>query len=185
MKWLSLFTVLLLVTSCSIGGKSGRGRSEKIVHNHSLLTEEKWGIKLVTVDGEFSTEGTMKGLRHLNLEYYSNQLMEVEEAREAVTDTLEGLLRALNRDEQLRPNLLEYPLTVENLTMRLSLEHFFGDYFEPIYIGLVKVEDGYITYYTHNNKIKQREPYNKALRHIGDSEEQQLRDADRMGEKAL
>ncbi len=176
MRWLSLLALLITVTAC--GGGSYRGRTDKLINNHSLLSEEKWGLELVKVDGEYSDAGSAKGLRHLNLEYFANQLMEVEEARIAVTDTMESLLRAINRDEQLRPRLLEYPMTVENITMRVRLEHFFGDYFDPIYIGFVVVEDGYITYYSPQNKIRQREPYNKALRIAVETEEQELQKAD-------
>ncbi len=176
-RWVALAITAFTMTSCRSG--TVMEKTDELVANQAMMADESWGLKLVKVQGEYESRAGIKdGIRHLNIEYYANQLMEVEEARAAITDTMERLLRALNRDEKLRPSILEYPLTVENITMNVKLQHFFGDYFDPVYIEKVTVEDGYVSYYTHRNKIKKREPYNQALREVADLREEELRQAE-------
>lgn len=165
---------LALSSACSSKGFSDR--SEKVVENYSKRAQLDHRLELQHFEFDYA-DGTMSGINHLTVEYYAYQLMEIDEARQAITETAEGLLQSINNDDELRPFILNYPMEVDNLTMRIEIEHFFGQYFEPVYIGYVVLEDGFISYYSYDKTLKRRESYDNAQRNIADMEAKAIEEA--------
>ncbi|MFN4173485.1 MAG: hypothetical protein ACK4HV_00060 [Parachlamydiaceae bacterium] len=100
----------------------------------------------------------------------SQNLYEICEARELITEFVEGYLNALNMNPSIRADLCSQPFTYEDLDIYINFESYFGEYVDPFYVGWMELDDGLVNYYMFT--LKQwyydrwncrTEPYQKAL----------------------
>ena len=105
----------------------------------------------------------------VRLEFISQDVLEVKEARFLIVDTVEGLLTELNRNPILAPELLTYPLTADRLEIYIDFESFHGNYVDPYYVGYTQLEDGIVSFYAFDTKYPRvtlwdcrTEPYEKS-----------------------
>lgn len=108
---------------------------------------------------------TIKGLR---LEISSQEILEVEEARNLLVDLVEDLLRDINTNPLITSQLALGTLTPDNLNIAINFESFLGKYVDPYYIGCVKLKRGMAYYYASILKVEgwyawqsRVEPYDK------------------------
>lgn len=88
---------------------------------------------------------------HLRLEFISQDLLEVREARYLLVDIVEGLLEWINHDEvaqKLRP----YPFTADQLEIYVDFQCFYGLYVDPNYVGWMVLEKGTSFFYAFSVK---------------------------------
>ncbi len=88
----------------------------------------------------------------IHMEFLSQDLLEVGEARMLMVDLVEGLLAALNQDPILGPQFITYPLTPRQLEIFVDFESFDGIYDDPYYVGWMEMEQETATYYAFNLK---------------------------------
>lgn len=88
----------------------------------------------------------------VRMEFLSQDVLEVGEARMLMVDLVEGLLAALNQDPILGPQFINYPFTSRNLEIYVDFESFEGIYDDPYYVGFMKLEKDIATYYAFNLK---------------------------------
>jgi hypothetical protein len=105
----------------------------------------------------------------VRLEFISQDVLEVREARFLLVDVVEGLLAELNKNPVLAPQFVTYPLTPEQLEIYINFESFHGIYVDPYYVGYIMLEAGEATYWAFTTKENGRnlwdfrtEPYEKS-----------------------
>ncbi len=172
---LSALVIATILTGC--GGKAYVNATNQAVYRHAQLVEKSHDVKLMRSTPD-TLGGAEEGMDQLDVQYYVYRLMEVEDSRQLMTHLVDSLLKEINKDPELRPHLTEYPFTSDRLTVKLEFNHFFGDYFEPLYIKTVTLSDDMLTYYTFNKKIKRREPYTKAKQLVADRFQDELDQAE-------
>jgi len=94
------------------------------------------------------------GIKTIQLEFISQDVFEMEDARKLIVDLTEAFLGKVNQDPILGPMLQSYPFRASDLEIYITFESYFGRFVDPYYIQWICLEDGQIDYYlfdTHNN----------------------------------
>jgi hypothetical protein len=153
MRLASFFTLLIL-TSCSLYQSSPR----KPVPQISIHTEE-----ITSVIQRFATEAkydhhlrlehadtcyTDDGITRVQVEFTSQDLLEMCDARALIVDLTENILAKLNQNSTLGQEFADFPFRPGNLELYIYFESYFGKYVDPLYITWICMEDGQIAYYT-------------------------------------
>ena len=94
------------------------------------------------------------------MEFTSQDVLEVREARFLIVDLVEGLLAELNRNPIIAPQLATYPLTDEYLEICIEFESFHGRYVDPYYVGRLTLVDGQVTFNAFDFKAPNRNKWN-------------------------
>lgn len=89
----------------------------------------------------------------IHMEFTSQDVLEIREARMLLVDLVEGLLAELNRNPIIAPEFIQYPLNPDNLEIYIDFESFHGDFVDPFYVGWLKLEGGVTTFYAFDVKI--------------------------------
>ena len=105
----------------------------------------------------------------VRLEFISQDILELREARFLLVDVVEGLLAELNKNPVIAPELITFPLRPEFLEIYINFESFHGEFVDPYYVGWMKLENGEAYYYAFDIKTPNRnkwdfriEPYSKS-----------------------
>jgi hypothetical protein len=96
----------------------------------------------------------------IHMEFTSQDVIEIREARMLIVDLVEGLLAELNRNPIIAPDCLHYPLGPENLEIYIDFESFHGLYVDPFYVGWLKLEEGQTTFYAFDLKYRRTNLWN-------------------------
>lgn len=109
------------------------------------------------------------GAPKIRLQFISQDILEMCQARGLLVDVVEGLLDRLNRNIP-RTTGFPYPFTAASLEIYIDFESYYSRYVDPYYIGWVVLENGMAWYYAFNAKDYTRdfwnvrhEPYFKSL----------------------
>lgn len=89
-----------------------------------------------------------QGIRSIQLEFISQDIIEMCDARKLIVDLAEALLSKINQDPILSPDLITFPFPVSSLEIYITFESYFGKYIDPMYIAWICLEDGDVAYYT-------------------------------------
>jgi len=87
------------------------------------------------------------GITAIQLEFISQDIIEMKEARGLIVDLTESLLARLNQNPVLGVQFASYPFTSESLEIYIEFESYFGRYVDPYYIQWICMEDDIIGYY--------------------------------------
>lgn len=108
-------------------------------------------------------------IKRICLEYSSQRLLTVEEARLLIVELVEGFLDRLNNNSIISYELETFPFTHNNLSVKINFESFFGMYVDPLYVGQVWLQAGCVDFYAFDRKIDRIdwdhhrfEPYTKS-----------------------
>ena len=85
----------------------------------------------------------------VRMEFSSQDIMEICDARELLVDVVEGLLYELNKNPVLAPQFIDYPLSSANLEIYIRFESF-EQLVDPYYVGWVRLEFDTVTFYAFN-----------------------------------
>jgi hypothetical protein len=178
MRFLLLLTPLIFLMGCSRGPVS---QDDWIYANrvqHEFPTDDITSIvedyvvelkheKRIRYESSMICVGDGHGPK-LRLEFISQNLMMLCEAREFLVEIVEEFLHRLNTryvDPLLRPE----PFTSANLELYIKFESFYGVYCDPYYIGWIALENDMAFYYAFtlddfrlNSWDKHSEPYYKS-----------------------
>jgi hypothetical protein len=105
----------------------------------------------------------------VRMEFTSQDVLEVREARFLIVDVVEGLLAELNKNHVIAPQFVKYPLTPDQLEIYINFESFHGIFVDPYYVGYVMLENGTTHFWAFDVKENGRniwdyrvEPYEKS-----------------------
>jgi hypothetical protein len=170
-KLLSLVLVLFALTHCA------SPRYE--VEMKELNTEEiVWLVQRVAV--KFKHECFLRhehsrtlydasGFTRIGMQFSTQDILEVDDARGLLVDFVEFLLGEINRDPLLCGQLAAYPFTADRLDIIILCESFLPEYIDPYYVGCIKLKHGYSYFYAADEKDEtiyswhsRVEPYEKS-----------------------
>lgn len=89
----------------------------------------------------------------VRMEFTSQDVLEVREARFLIVDLVEGLLAELNRNPIIAPQLATFPLSPDALEIYIRFESFHGMWVDPYYVGKLTLIDGQVTFDAFDAKI--------------------------------
>ena len=145
---LALALVLVLLTNCA-------PRYE--VEMEELNTEEVvWLVQRAAT--KFKHEKTLRhehsrvlfdstGFTRLGIQFSTQDILEVNEARALLVDFVEYILGEINRDPLLCGQLAAYPFSAERLDVIILCESLYQQYLDPFYIGCIKLKRGTSYFY--------------------------------------
>jgi hypothetical protein len=109
----------------------------------------------------------------IRLEFISQDVIEVGEARGLLVDLVEGLLAELNQNPILASQFVTYPFGPRNLEIFINFESFHGYYIDPYYVGWVALDGGWSYFYAFNTRDQdvgfwdyRCEPYYKSREYV-------------------
>lgn len=91
-------------------------------------------------------------ITRISLDYSSQRLLTVNEARLLLVEVVEDFLELLNNDPRLQGDLFKYPFTADNLWVRINFESFYGIYLDPLYVGAIWLQCGCTYIYAFDRK---------------------------------
>jgi len=96
------------------------------------------------------------GIHTVQINFSSQDLVDMCEARELIVDVVEKLLAKLNQDIILGPEFSNYPFRADNLEIYINFESYYGRFVDPYYITWIGLEDGDVLYETFSLKDNNR-----------------------------
>lgn len=96
----------------------------------------------------------------VRLEFISQDILELCEARILLVDLVEGLLERINDDPVYAFFPAPYPLTPDQLEIYIEFESFHGKFVDPFYIGWMILEKGMTYFYAFNIKDQDNDTWN-------------------------
>jgi hypothetical protein len=88
------------------------------------------------------------------LQYTSQRLLTVYDARLLMVELVEELLYRLNNNTIISFELDHFPFTARDLDVKISFESFYGRYIDEQYVGLVWLQAGCVDFYAFDRKDK-------------------------------
>lgn len=80
-------------------------------------------------------------IQNLRLNFISQSILELREARELIVDVTEGLVDGLNNNPELMDFFVENPLTSKNLEICIKFESYLGLYVDKAYIHWIMLQN--------------------------------------------
>lgn len=89
-----------------------------------------------------------EGVHTIQLQYISQDIIDLCQARKLIIDVSEGLLDQLNSNPILVPEFTNHSFYPFNLEIYINFESYFIRYIDPYYVKWICMEDAKITFYT-------------------------------------
>lgn len=165
-------------------GKVDNEEMTKIVLTYARDLKKQYKLKLH--DSRMYYNDNIYKLR---LDFTSQQITELCEARFLLVDIVEGYLKRINDNSILRGQIADRPFTAKNIEVHVTFTSFYVKFDDPMYVQAIILEDGTAFYF--NAELEQRtseywhkriEPYSKTLqivnieREIGPEEDLNMYD---------
>lgn len=84
------------------------------------------------------------------LEFETQVMIKVPEAREMLVDVVEGLLDVLNNDPYLASESEDFVFTYENVDIDIRFGSFYSRYIDPTEMGMIVLQDGLCYYQAYD-----------------------------------
>lgn len=91
-------------------------------------------------------------IKKVYLEYSSQRLLTVYEARLVMVELVEEFLQRVNNHTVLSFELERFPLTASDIEVKINFESFYGIYSDPLYVGLAWLKCGCVHFYAFDIK---------------------------------
>jgi hypothetical protein len=158
-----VFFLIIFVICCSFKESKHCQLSDKIFFSYNKELLKNKHLFLIGSGG-----GMMDDIKKVNAYYVSFEKMNIEEARRLYVEVAEGYMSRYNENEQIRPYLHNYPLTIGNFKISIGFEDETRKYRDQ---GLVAVvfngKNNRIVYCTYDHEKEKfvdllKEPYETA-----------------------
>lgn len=93
-----------------------------------------------------------EGIQRIQLQYITQNIMDMCEARMLIVDLVEAFLKRLNENPYLIPEFPNFAFYPYNFEIYINFESFYVRYVDPFYIKWICMEDGQINYYAADLK---------------------------------
>ncbi|MBA3817030.1 MAG: hypothetical protein H0X29_11040 [Parachlamydiaceae bacterium] len=115
-----------------------------VVQRYAVQMEYENNLHLEHAKTCYNEEGITK----IQLEFITQDLIELCDARKLIVDMTENFLGKLNQDTILGPEFAAFPMRPENLEIYIVYESYFGKYVDPRYLYWINLEEGTVSFYT-------------------------------------
>ncbi|WP_068466627.1 hypothetical protein [Candidatus Protochlamydia phocaeensis] len=174
---MKLVCILLLggICGCSLFD-SGLSKGSKLCYGLIKKSGKRIGQKYGLSPSAIGAGGVY-GLRLMILDFHRyGEPLTQEEARRLIVACAEEFLTDINSDESLRPYLLDYPFSPNNISIAIINYDSKGERTFAPYIGTVLISEGIITYLINtpeqlSYKDKIKETYEEALERLKQEEQ--------------
>lgn len=159
---LALFSILLFITSCSKRPAEppieNLGDITKPIHCREVskiaYSLEK---ELLDTEGDFhlckaflcdhEEDNVLE--RTIIIEYYSQEILELEEGRDLIVHMTEYVIGKVNKHPFLFRTMPQAPIDASHLNLIIEFESYYGKYVDPLYLGRIELRDGIVRYYAN------------------------------------
>lgn len=86
------------------------------------------------------------------LQYSSQRLLTVYDARQLMVELVEEFLSRLNNNTIISFELDHFPFTARDLDVKIEFESFYGSYIDEQYVGLAWLQAGCVHFYAFDRK---------------------------------
>lgn len=140
--------------------------SDKIVKKCTKRFERNFGLHLMGSGGAMMDE-----IETLHIVYFSNQRINLEQARKLILNTSQILIHAMNQETRLQAHIKNYPFSPNHLkSFAIAFINEKGENMELPYVSLVCITKGKISYSFFKDKflddMKIRESYEEAMEKV-------------------
>lgn len=153
---ISFFMFLILVLTSCHRDTEGSGPWVKKIDSEELShiiinfsTKMKVDKHLELEDSWASYDDYIK---KICLQYSSQRLLTVYDARLLMVELVEDLLKRLNDHTLISFELHDYPFTEKNLDVKITFESYYGRYIDELYVGMVWLQAGCVHFYAFDRK---------------------------------
>lgn len=157
-----IFIILCSLTSCCCITPTMTPEDTRYAHRQLIerpTDDLTWTVEQVTTELKYERRLHLENAMYcsgidgpmIRLEFITQNIMELCEARELLVDVVERFLFRLNSN-YIDPDLRPEPFTSDNLEIYINFESFYVLYVDRFYIGWVVLEDGECYYYASNLK---------------------------------
>jgi hypothetical protein len=91
-------------------------------------------------------------IKKIYLEYSSQRLLTVYDARLLMVEVVEEFLDRLNNHTILGFELEKFPFTADDLEVKINFESYYGHYIDELYVGLAWLKCGCVYFYAFDIK---------------------------------
>jgi hypothetical protein len=91
-------------------------------------------------------------ITRLCLQYSSQRLLTVYDARLIMVELVEDFLYRLNNNEIVSFELDHFPFTADDLDVKINFESYYGRYCDELYVGLAWLQAGCVHFYAFDRK---------------------------------
>jgi hypothetical protein len=89
-----------------------------------------------------------EGIHTIQLQYNSQDIIELCQARRLIVDVVEELLEALNCNSELFPEFTNHAFYPFNLEVYIDFDSYYTRYVDPFYIRWISLENSMVFFYT-------------------------------------
>ena len=161
MRYVLIGVLLVLVTGCTCCGfdfwntqptivgikkKIDSQSAVNLVIDYSQKLEREHHLFLEDSNFYYDNE-----ILCIELDYSTQNLMTIKEARRILVEMVEDLMERLNEDAVLADKL-KYPFTSKRLQIYIDCQSFFGLYVDPFYVSWIILENGKSYFYAFDLK---------------------------------
>ncbi len=153
MRFLLLFLSVITLISCN--------RTPQQNYWVEKINAEELSRVILTYANELKHEKRMRledskvsykdHIHIIHMEFISQDILELKEARELLVDIVEGFLDRLNDDPYLERDS-EGPITADNLEIYVNFQSYFGEYDDQFYVGWMGLNNGSSYFYAFDIK---------------------------------
>lgn len=168
-RYLLILFILVTLVGCKRPPPPGPAYEERFLveYDTSDLSELIWDYTTnLKHDKSLFLEDCMvcSGPEHskIRLQFVTQSILEMCEARDLLVDVVEGLLDRIKSNHvkfHLRPD----PFTADQLEVYINCESFFGEYVDPFYVGWIVLEEGMAYYYAFTLKNPELDEWNTRI----------------------
>lgn len=157
MRYLAIFWMLVaaILTSCQPKVVGTGPWVQKIDSEELSRIMINFGLKM-KIDKHLELEDSWASyedyINRICLQFTSQRLLTLYDARQLLVELVEDLLNRLNSNSITGFQLAQYPFTARDLDVKISFESFYGRYVDELYIGLVWLQAGCAHYYAFDRK---------------------------------
>lgn len=91
-------------------------------------------------------------VKKICLQFSSQRLLTVYDARLLLVEVVEEFLERLNQSSIISFELERFPFTADDLDVKINFESFYGRYIDELYVGLVWLQKGCTHFYAFDRK---------------------------------
>lgn len=155
MRYVISFILIIVLASCQptitpLGPwvkKIDSEEASRLVLNFSAKAKQEHHVELE--DSRVVYDDTIK---KFYLEYSSQRLLNLYEARLMIVEMVEEFLYRLNNHTVLSFELQRFPFTADDVEVKINFESYFGRYVDELYIGLIWLKCGCVHFYAFDIK---------------------------------
>ena len=150
-----IFVTVILLSSCT-GGMRVSGpvvkkidseEVSKIVVNFATAMKVEKHLELEDSWAYYNDD-----IEKFYLEFSSQRALTVYDARLILVELVEEFLYRVNNNNFVSFELRQYPLTADNLDVKINFESFYGRYIDEQYVGWLRLKNGCVRFYAFDNK---------------------------------